>query len=232
MHPWKTTMNLLARALSLLLLATPAWALDLSGLTAADASGGVKEALTQGAAHAVDALGRQGGFLDNPKVKIPLPAGLKQAESLLRLAGKGKDLDQLVTTMNQAAEAAVPEARTLLLKAVQDMTVQDAKDVLAGGDDAVTRFFRGKTEARLTQLFLPVVKKQTDRLAVSVQYNKLAAKAAGAGLVKGAEAQIETYVTREALDGLYLLVAEEERKIRRDPGAAAGALARKAFGAL
>jgi Protein of unknown function (DUF4197) len=225
-------MNALIKVLSLLCLVLPAWALDLSGLTPAEAAGGVKEALTQGATHAVDALGRSGGFLGNPKVKIPLPGALKQAESLLRLAGRGKDLDQLVTTMNQAAEAAVPEARALLLKAVQDMTVQDAKEVLAGGDDSVTRFFRSKTEARLTELFLPVVKKQTDRLAVSAQYNKLAAKAAGAGLVKGAEAQIETYVTREALDGLYLMVAEEERKIRRDPVGAAGALARKAFGAL
>ena len=225
-------MKALSRVLAWLLLALPAWALDLSGLSSADAAAGLKEALTQGAGHAVDALGRSGGFLDNPKVKIPLPGPLKQAEPLLRLAGRGKDLDRLVTTMNQAAEAAVPEARSLLLKAVKDMTVQDAKDVLAGGDDALTRFFRGKTEARLTELLLPLVKKQTDRLAVSAQYNQLAAKAAGAGLVKGADTQIEAHVTREALDGLYLMVAEEERRIRRHPMEAAGALARKAFGAL
>lgn len=225
-------MNALIKALAMLMVAWPAWALDLSGLSPADAAGGLKEALTQGAGHAVDTLGREGGFMSNPKVKIPLPGPLQQAESLLRLAGRGKDLDQLVTTMNQAAEAAVPEARALLLKAVKDMTVQDAKDVLAGGEDSVTRFFRGKTEARLTELFLPVVKKQTDRLAVSSQYNRLAAKAAGAGLVKGADARIESYVTREALDGLYQMVAEEERKIRRNPLEAAGSLARKAFGAL
>ncbi|TAH53171.1 MAG: DUF4197 domain-containing protein [Betaproteobacteria bacterium] len=225
-------MRSILRAFAILVICAPAWAADLSGLSNADAAGGLKEALTQGAGRAVELLGRDGGFLKNPKVKIPLPGVLEQAEPLLRMAGRGKDLDQLVTTMNRAAEAAVPEAKTLLMAAVKDMSVQDAKNILTGGDDSVTQYFRSKTQAQLTQRFMPVVKQQTDRLSVSTQYNSLASKAAGVGLVKGEDAQIEGYVTRKALDGLYLMIAEEEKAIRRNPLEAAGGLAKKVFGAL
>jgi len=225
-------MRSILRAFAILVICAPAWAADLSGLSNADAAGGLKEALTQGAGRAVELLGRDGGFLKNPKVKIPLPGVLEQAEPLLRMAGRGKDLDQLVTTMNRAAEAAVPEAKTLLMAAVKDMSVQDAKNILTGGDDSVTQYFRSKTQAQLTQRFMPVVKQQTDRLSVSTQYNSLASKAAGVGLVKGEDAQIEGYVTRKALDGLYLMIAEEEKAIRRNPLEAAGSLAKKVFGAL
>jgi hypothetical protein len=225
-------MRSILRAFAILVICAPAWAADLGSLSNADATGGLKEALTQGAGRAVELLGRDGGFLKNPKVKIPLPGVLEQAEPLLRMAGRGKDVDQLVKTMNRAAEAAVPEAKTLLVGAVRDMSVKDAKDILTGGDDSVTQYFRSKTQAQLTQRFLPVVKQHTERLAVSAQYNKLASQAAGVGLVKGEDAQIEGYVTRKALDGLYLMIAEEEKAIRRNPLEAAGSLAKKVFGAL
>ena len=116
--------------------------------------------------------------------------------------------------------------------AVKSMTVQDAKAILTGGDDSVTQYFRSKTQDALTQRFMPVVKKHTERLAVSNQYNQLAGQAAGVGLVKGEDAKIEGYVTRKALDGLYLMIAEEERAIRKNPMGAAGSLAKKVFGAL
>ncbi|WP_287366804.1 DUF4197 domain-containing protein [Thauera sp.] len=225
-------MRAILRAIAILLVSAPAWALDLGSLSNADAAGGLKEALTQGAGRAVELLGRDGGFLKNPKVKIPLPGVLQQAEPLLRMTGRGKDVDQLVTTMNRAAEAAVPEAKALLLAAVKSMTVQDAKAILTGGDDSVTQYFRSKTQDALTQRFIPVVKKHTERLAVSNQYNQLAGQAAGVGLVKGEDAKIEGYVTRKALDGLYLMIAEEERAIRKNPMGAAGSLAKKVFGAL
>ena len=225
-------MRAIFRAIAILLVSAPAWALDLGSLSNADAAGGLKEALTQGAGRAVEMLGRDGGFLKNPKVKIPLPSVLQQAEPLLRMAGRGKDVDQLVTTMNRAAEDAVPEAKALLLAAVKSMTVQDAKAILTGGDDSVTQYFRSKTQDALTQRFMPVVKKHTERLAVSTQYNQLAGQAAGVGLVKGEDAKIEGYVTRKALDGLYLMIAEEERAIRKNPMGAAGSLAKKVFGAL
>ncbi|MBS0542629.1 MAG: DUF4197 domain-containing protein [Proteobacteria bacterium] len=225
-------MRSILRAFAILVICVPAWAADLSGLSNADAAGGLKEALTQGAGRAVELLGRDGGFLNNSKVRIPLPGVLEQAAPLLRMAGRGKDLDQLETTMNRAAEAAVPEAKTLLMAAVRDMSVKDAKDILTGGDDSVTQYFRSKTQSQLTQRFLPIVRQQTDRLSVSSQYNALASKAAGVGLVKGEDAQIEGYVTRKALDGLYLMIAEEEKAIRRNPLEAAGSLAKKVFGAL
>lgn len=225
-------MRSILRAFAILVICVPAWAADLSSLSNADAAGGLKEALSQGAGRAVELLGHDGGFLNNSKVRIPLPGVLEQAAPLLRMAGRGKDLDQLETTMNRAAEAAVPEAKTLLMAAVKDMSVKDAKDILTGDDDSVTQYFRSKTQSQLTQRFLPIVKQQTDRLSVSSQYNALASKAAGVGLVKGEDAQIEGYVTRKALDGLYLMIAEEEKSIRRNPLEAAGSLAKKVFGAL
>lgn len=225
-------MRSILRAFAFLVISMPTWAAGLGALTEGEASGGLKEALTQGANHAVELLGRKGGFLDNPKVKIPLPEVLKKAEPLLRLSGRGDDLDQLVTSMNRAAEAAVPEAKTLLVNAVKQMSVSDAKNILTGGDDSVTRYFRDKTEAQLTQRFLPTVKQNTDKLALAGQYNKLAGQAAGVGLLKSEDAQIENYVTRKALDGLYLMIAEEERAIRKDPLGAVGSLAKKVFGAL
>ncbi len=225
-------MGSILRAFAILAICAPAWAAGLAGLSNSEATGGLKEALTQGAGRAVELLGRDGGFLNNPKVKIPLPGVLETTAPLLRMAGRGDELDQLVTTMNRAAEAAVPEARTLLMNAVQQMSVADAKDILTGGDDSVTRYFRDKTEAQLVERFLPVVKKSTDRLAVSSQYNELAGKAAGVGLVSGDDANVENYVTRKALDGLYQMIAEEERAIRQNPLGAAGTLAKKVFGAL
>ncbi|ANQ83277.1 hypothetical protein dqs_0194 [Azoarcus olearius] len=225
-------MKFLQKTLILFALCSSAWAASLVDLSDAEVSGGLKEALTQGAGHAVEVLGRKDGFLSNPKVKIPLPGVLKQAEPLLRMSGRGEDLDQLVTSMNRAAEAAVPGAKNLLVGAVKQMSVADAKKILTGGDDSVTRYFRDKTEAQLTRMFLPTVKQNTDKLALAGQYNALVGQASGLGLVKSEDAQIENYVTRKALDGLYLMIAEEERAIRKDPVAAVGGLAKKVFGAL
>lgn len=201
-------------------------------LTEKDASGGLRQALTQGAEQAVKLLGKEDGFLGNPKIRIPLPEGLKTAEQALRLMGRGKDIDELETAMNRAAEQAVPEAKALLVNAVKQMSVQDAKNILTGGDDSATQYFRQKTSDTLTQRFLPVVTKVTSRLALSNQYNKLAGQAASLGLVKKEDARVEDYVTRKALDGLYLTIAEQERAIRKNPVSAAGSLAKKVFGAL
>lgn len=225
-------MRCILRAFVLLVICVPAWAAGLGNITDSEASGGLREALTQGAGRAVEMLGRKDGFLANKKVKIPLPDGLAQVEPVMRMAGRGKDFDNLVTAMNRAAEAAVPEAKTLLVDAVKQMSVEDARNILTGGDDSATRYFKSKTQARLGEKFLPIVKQSTDRLALAEQYNKLAGQAASFGLVKGEDAQIEGYVTRKALDGLYLMIAEEEKAIRRNPVQAAGSLAQKVFGML
>lgn len=220
----------LALACAIVTGTASAGAFDL--LSERDAAGGLRQALTQGAEQAVSLLGRQDGFLGNPKIRIPLPEGLRTAEQALRLIGRGKDVDDLETAMNRAAEQAVPEAKALLVGAVKQMSVQDAKMVLTGGDDSATQYFRQKTSTTLTRRFLPVVTKVTSRLALSTQYNQIAGQAAALGLVKKEDASVEEYVTRKALDGLYLTIAEQERAIRKDPLSAAGNLAQKVFGAL
>ena len=224
-------MRAILRALLLLVISCQAWALGLADLTDKDASGGLREALVQGASKAVGQLGTDGGFLNNPKVKIGLPASLAPVEGMLRTMGRGKDIDALVETMNKAAEQAVPKATVLLVDAVKKMSVEDAKKILSGGDDSATQYFKEKTSAQLAESFLPTVKATTDKLALAEQYNKVAGKAGSLGL-GGDELKIENYVTRKALDGLFLMIAEEERAIRQNPLGAAGSLAKKAFGAL
>jgi hypothetical protein len=215
-----------------LLFAGAAHALSLDALTNKDAGGGLKEALTQGAGKAVAALGRTDGFLGNPKVKIPLPESLQQVEGMMRTFGLGKQADELVTAMNRAAEAAVPEAKALLVDSVKKMSVQDAKGILTGGDDAATQYFGRTTSGPLAEKFRPIVKKAIAKVKLAEKYDEFAGKAARFGLVKEADAHLDGYVTQKALDGLYLMIAEEEKAIRKDPAAAAGRLARKVFGIL
>ncbi|MBI3093447.1 MAG: DUF4197 domain-containing protein [Rhodocyclales bacterium] len=215
-----------------LLLTASAHALSLADISGKDASGGLKEALTQGAGKAVDLLGRQDGFLGNPKVKIPLPESVQQIEGLLRGLGMGRQADELINAMNRAAEAAVPQAKTLLVNSIKQMSLQDAKGILSGGDDAATQYFRRTTSAPLAEKFKPVVKRAMAKVKLAEKYDQLAGKAAKLGLVREQDAQLENYVTQKTLDGLYLMIAEEEKAIRKDPAEAAGKLAQKVFGAL
>jgi hypothetical protein len=209
-----------------------AFALGLSSLTNAEASQGLKTALERGAASAVGLLGRPDGFLANPKVRIPLPGYLSDAAKFMRTLGRAAQIDELETAMNRAAEAAVPQARELLAQAVKTMTVTDAKQILTGGDTSVTAFFESRTRAPLTIRFLPVVTRATEKVGLADKYNRVASKAAGIGLVKQEDADIQHYVTRKTLDGLYFMIGEEERKIRRDPVGTGSALLGKVFGAV
>jgi len=222
---------ILAGLLSYLVLG-PVFALGFNDLTNEDASRGIKGALTEGTTSAIAKLGVPGGFLNNPKVKIPLPPALDELAKGMRMMGRGKDADELVATMNQAAEHAVPEAKTLMLNAVNTMSVEDGKKILTGGDDSVTQFFKAKTAAPLAVKFLPIVKKATDRLGLAQKYNQFAGEGAKLGLIKGDAANIETYVTDKALDGPYLMIGEEEHAIRQNPAAAGSAIVSKVFGAL
>ena len=151
---------------------------------------------------------------------------------MLRRLGQGERLDELVTGMNRAAEAAIPFAMDLVLGAVRAMTVDDAKKILNGGDNSVTSFFAEKTRVPLTGKFLPVVEGSMARIGVAHQYNQVAGKAADYGLISRDDAQVERYVTGKALDGLYTVIGDEERQIRRDPVATGSALLGKVFGAL
>ena len=214
------------------LIAGSALALGIADLSNQDAARGIKGALNQGAAAAVAKLGVAGGFLNDPKVKIPLPPALDEIAKGMRMFGRGKDADELVVAMNQAAEQAVPAAKELLVNAVKTMSLDDAKKILTAGDDSVTQFFREKTAAPLAAKFLPTVKRATDKVGLAQKYDRFAGEGAKVGLIKGDSATIEQYVTRKTLDGLYLIIGEEERAIRQNPAAAGSAIVSKVFGAL
>lgn len=207
-------------------------ALSLDDLTNKEASQGLKAALEKGAVAAVNLLGQTDGFLGNGKVRIPLPGYLEDASKLLRILGQQDRLDELVTAMNRAAEGAVPMAKDLLVAAVRSMNVTDAKKILTGGETSVTTFFAEKTRAPLGVRFLPAVTKATAKVGLAEKYNRVAGKAAELGLVKPGEATIQQYVTGKTLDGLYLMIGEEEKKIRTDPVGTGSALLKKVFGAL
>ena len=215
------------------LWALGAWPVaEAAGITESDAALGVRAALERGASSAVALLGKTGGFLDNPKVRIPLPGFLNDAAKLLKYTGQQRRIDDLVTAMNRAAEAAVPQAKTLLVNAVKSMSVEDGKQILTGGDNAVTNFFAGKTRAPLAVTFLPIVTKATEKVALADKYNAVAGKASGMGLLNKDDANIQQYVTGKTLDGLYLMIGEEERKIRQDPIGTGSAILQKVFGSL
>jgi len=205
---------------------------DLASLSGKDASAGLKEALTRGAEFAVAQLGKPDGFLGNAKVRIPLPPSLQKVESMVRKLGMSKQADELVDTMNRAAESAVVEAKPLLVDAVKKMTVKDAKAILSGPEDSATQYFRTATAAQMTQKFLPIVKKATAKVQLADKYNAFAGKAAKLNLIDQKDADLDKYVTQKAIDGLFLMVAEQEKQIRQDPIGTGSNLLKKVFGAI
>lgn len=205
---------------------------QLDKLTNQDATAGLKAALERGAGIAVDLLGKTDGFFGNGAVKIPLPDSLKKYEKLMRTVGMGKHADELILTMNRAAEAAVPEAKKLLVDSVKKMSVQDAKGILTGGQTSGTDYFKRSTTDQLRERFLPVVKKATSKVRLAEKYNQYAQKGVKFGLVKKEQANLDDYVTQKTLDGLFFMVAEEEKKIRQNPAKAGSDIIRKVFGAL
>lgn len=207
-------------------------AAGIADISNADAASSLRQALADGSAAAVKLLGAENGYFGNAKVKIPLPPSLQKVEGAMRMMGMKKQADELVLSMNRAAEAAAPEAKQLLTDAVKKMSVQDAKGILTGGDTAATEYFKRTTQAQLIQRFLPIVKKATDRVGLAQQYNNLAGQGVKLGVVKQDDASIETYVTRKALDGLYLMIAEQEKSFRTDPVGATSSIVKKVFGAL
>jgi hypothetical protein len=214
------------------LVISSAFAAGIESITNADAASGLRQALADGSATAVAKLGAENGFLGNPKVKIPLPPVLRKIEGALRYTGMRKQADELVVAMNRAAEAAVPEAKTLLVDSVRKMSVQDAKGILTGGDTAATEYFKRTTQNQLTKRFLPIVKKSTDQVGLAEQYNSLAGQAAHLGLIKEQQSTIERYVTEKALDGLYLMIAEQEKAFRQNPMAATSDIVKRVFSSV
>ncbi|MFH1044689.1 MAG: DUF4197 domain-containing protein [Pseudomonadota bacterium] len=224
--------TLFSLAAALTLFTAPAFAVGLADLSNKDTVAGMKEALTKGSQAAVEMLSKQDGFLRNERVRILLPESLHKVEGLMRGLGMGKYADELVTTMNRAAEAAVVEARPLLVNAVKNMSVRNAKGILTDGQDAATQYFKRSTSAELTNKFLPIVKKATQKVKLAEKYNEFAGKGARLGLIDRKDADLNNYVTQKALDGLFLMIAEEEKKIRTDPVGSASSIISKVFGAI
>ena len=226
--------HVLGSSVGALLLAAHAHAqaVSLGNITNAEASWGFQAVIEKGALAAVSLLSKTDGFLGNDKVRIPLPRFLEDAAKLLKTLGQGKRVDELVTAMNRAAETAVPLANDLLVNALKSMSMTDAKKILAGGATSVTEFFVQKTREPLSIKFLPVVTEATERVGLVEKYNRVAGQAAGVGLLKKEDANIQVYVTGKTLDGLYFMIGEEEKKIRQDPMGSGSAILKKVFGAL
>jgi uncharacterized protein DUF4197 len=224
-------MRRILSGLALLVISTHA-AAGLEDISQAEAVRALRQALNEGSLAAVAKLGVENGFFGNSRVRIPLPPSLQRVERGLRTFGLKREADELVLAMNRAAEAAVPEAKQLLADAVKKMTVQDAKKILTGGDTAATDYFKRATQGQLTQRFLPVVRKATERVDLAQKYNAVAGQGLALGLIEEEEASIERYVTSKALDGLYFMIGEQEKAFRKDPVRASSDIVRKVFGAM
>ena len=207
-------------------------AAGLNDLSATDTSSGLKEALTRGADIAVSQLGKKNGFLGDKRVKIPLPKSAQTAEKMMRTFGMKKQADELIETMNRAAEMAVVEAKPILTNAVKSMSFDDARGILTGGDDAATQYFKRTTSKDIAAKFLPIVKQATAKVDLAGQYNQYAGKAAKLGLLDKKDADLDSYVTHKAMDGLFLMIAEQEKAIRKDPVGTGSSLLKKVFGSL
>lgn len=215
-----------------LLFAGPALAAGIADISNKDAVAGLKAALSDGSAAAIGKLGAENGFFNNAKVRIPLPESLKKVEGMMRAMGMKRQADELELAMNRAAESAVTEAKPLLVDAVKNMSVEDAKAILTGGDSAATEYFRRKTAEPLAKKFLPIVKKSTAQVGLAEKYNAIAGKGSQLGVIDASQASIEQYVTKKALDGLYTMIADEEKALRQDPVGATSSLVQKVFSAL
>ena len=215
-----------------LLLSASAFALSLNDLSQSDATGGLKDALTQSAQVAVKQLGVPGGFSNNKDVRIELPGNLGKVAKKMKQFGMGAQVDQLETSMNKAAETAVVQAQPILVDAVKKMTVEDAKGILSGGNDSATQYLNKTSREQIRAKFLPIVKQATDQVGLAKQYNSFAGQAATLGVVDAKNANIESYVTEQALNGLFEMIGKQEETIRKNPAAAATSLAKKVFGTL
>jgi len=204
----------------------------VNSLSDQEASDGLKLALNQGVSKAVAFLGATDGFMGNKEVMISLPDSLKKVEKGMRMVGMGKQADELILKMNRAAEQAVPDAKTLLVNSVKQMSLTDAKNIMTGPQDAATQYFKRTTSTDMAAKFLPIVQKETANVQLADTYNRYAEMGSKFGVIKKEDANINQYVTQKALDGVYLMIAKEEVAIRQDPLGQASQLLKKVFGAV
>ena len=215
---------------------------NLNALSQDQVVQGLKEALGKGVQIAVSDLGRNDGFLTNLTVKIPMPGKLKSVEKALRTVKQEKLADEFVNTMNHAAEQAVPVAASVFSDSIKQMSITDAKTILTGTNNAATEYFRRTTQTNLYAKFLPIVKTATDKAGVTAAYKNMMSKVGASsqvtgllgstGLVKPEDMDIDAYVTRKSLDGLFTMVAAEEKRIRDNPAARTTEVLKNVFGSV
>jgi Protein of unknown function (DUF4197) len=213
---------------------------SVADLSSEQMVGGLKEALAKGVEQAVASLGRTNGFLTNLNVKILMPSKLQSVEKGLRAAGQGQLVDNFIGSMNRAAEQAVPTAAAVFGDSIRQMSIADAKAILTGPDDAATEYFRRTTQTNLYSEFYPLVEKATDEVGVTAYYKQMMSKFTGVSSLGGMfgtkspvkldAADIDAYVTDKAMNGLFEVVAEEEKNIRANPVARTTDLLQKVFG--
>jgi hypothetical protein len=201
-----------------------------SGLSDSDYAKGLKEALGKGVTTAVSSLGKTDGYFTNEAVKILLPDSIKKLEAPLRMAGQGQLVDDLVLAMNRAAEQAVPQAAGILGDAVKNMSAADAKDILAGGDDSATQYFRKSSGAKIGEMMQPIITKATNAVGVARAYKKLTANPLAANLAQSYGLDLDAYVNAKAQDGLFTMIAKEEKAIRTNPVERTTDILKKVFG--
>jgi hypothetical protein len=199
------------------------------GLTESEIIEGLKEALEIGSAEAVQVVSRVNGYYKNPDIRIPLPDDVQKAEKYMRMAGFGNLVDDFELSMNRAAERAAPHAKSIFWDAIQQMTFEDARDILNGADNSATLYFEDKTAVRLGEVFKPIVSKSMEQVGVTGTYKDLNKKARSIPLVESFSFDLDQYVTDKALDGLFVMLAAEEKKIRQDPAARVTDLLKKVF---
>jgi len=198
-------------------------------LSSSDIIAGLKEALKIGTGNAVGILSESDGFFKNPDVKILLPESVQKTEKLIRVAGFGGHLDAFELSMNRAAEQAVPAAKSIFMDSIKQMTFSDAKEILGGADDAATRYFQEKTTDRLHALFKPIAHNTMSEVGATRTYQDLNQKIAPIPMLGEMAVDLDTYVTDKTLDGLFLMLAREEQKIRENPAARVTDLLKKVF---
>jgi hypothetical protein len=208
----------------------PATGVETAGLSHAEIVAGLKDALSVGVARATRLLGQQGGFLDDAAVKIPMPPSLQNVEQGLRAVGQQALADDFVTAMNRAAEKAIPATTDILVDTIKGMSLEDARGILDGPNDAATQYFREHNEARLTDAILPIVQDTTARTGVTSSYKQMTGKLGFLSQFTDPETlDLDRYVARKTLDGLFLKLAQEEKRIREDPVARSTELLKKVF---
>jgi hypothetical protein len=205
-------------------------AVDLAALSSAQASGGLKEALTNGISAAVASTGHPGGYYDNPLIKIEMPEKLQRVEKVMRSTGMGPKVDEFVHGMNAAAEQAAPAAKAILLTALKSMTIEDAKGIVSGGKTSGTEYFKRTTSTQVADAFRPIVKSSMDKVGVTQKFQALMSQAPAIPFVKTPTVDIDAYVLEKSVDGLFVVMGQEETKIRTNPAAQVTPLLKTVFG--